>query len=148
MTMELSIESLQAGGGFVGKPVKKEITWHSNGQAHTATVHVRKDSFSAIASRWEQQAQGADWTANRIASCICKEDGSPVFTVDHVRGSAALGHGGITAELTIALLSAISETNGLREEDAEKKSTPTKKSGTNSSSTESAAGRSRKPKPA
>jgi hypothetical protein len=121
MSQQLSIESLQAGGGFVGAPVKKEIIWHSDGKAHKAYVHVRKDSFTAITSRWEQQAQGADWTANRIASCICKEDGSPVFTVDHVRGSPALGHDGITAELTIALLSAISEANGLREEDAEKK---------------------------
>jgi hypothetical protein len=121
MSQVLSIESLQAGGGFVGAPAKKEITWHADGKAHTATVYVRKDSFTAISSRWEQEARGSDWTANRIASCICNEAGEPVFTVDHVRGSPELGHDGITAELTIALLAVISEANGMREEDAEKK---------------------------
>lgn len=119
--MELSIASLKAAGGFVGAPVKQEITWHAEGKSHKADVYVRKDSFLAITERWERGEKGADWTANRIASCICTADGQPVFTVDDVRGSEAVGHGGITAELTIALLSAISGANGLNEGDDEKK---------------------------
>ncbi len=119
--MELSIETLQATGGFVGAPVKREITWHSDGKTHTATVYVRKDSFQAITERWEQQQQGADWTANRIASAICTKEGKPVFTAVQVQGGKEVGHGGITAELTIALLSEISDVNGVKSGAAEKK---------------------------
>ncbi|MDD1966945.1 phage tail assembly chaperone family protein, TAC [Pseudomonas putida] len=143
--MELSIAALAAAGAFAAPPVKKEITWHSDGKPQTATVYVAHESFISITQRWDAQHQGADITAQRIASCIVDKDGKPVFSQADVVGGAETGHGPLCAELAIVLLAAIGEVNKVPEGALEKKSTPRKSSGTSSSSRASAGGRSRKP---
>ncbi|SDI39752.1 phage tail assembly chaperone family protein, TAC [Pseudomonas abietaniphila] len=141
--MDLSIASLQAAGAFIAPPVKKEITWHANGKAQTATVYVLQESFISLTQRWDAQDRGGDLAAQRIASCITNKDGVPVFTVDDIVGSAEAGHGPLCAELAIVLLAAIGDVNKVPEGTLEKKSNPRKSSGTSSRS--SSARPSRKP---
>ena len=141
--MDLSIESLKAAGAFIAPPVEKEITWHVDGEPKKATVYVVQESFATVIQRWEQQDQGGDLTAHRIASSICGKDGKPVFTVADVVGNPESGHGALTAELTLALLTAIGQVNNVKGELAAKKSSPRKSSGTKSPS--SSVPRSRKP---
>ncbi|MDH0745731.1 phage tail assembly chaperone family protein, TAC [Pseudomonas sp. GD03842] len=143
--MDLTIQALAAAGAFAAPPVKKEITWHSNGKPQTATVYVAHESFISITQRWDAQHQGADITAQRIASCIVDKDGKPVFSLADVVGGPETGHGPLCAELAIVLLAAIGEVNKVPEEVLEKKSNPRKSSGTSSSSRGSAAARSQKP---
>ncbi|SEJ49508.1 phage tail assembly chaperone family protein, TAC [Pseudomonas sp. NFR16] len=141
--MDLSIASLKAAGAFIAPPVKKEITWHANGSAQTATVYVLQESFVSLTQRWDAQERGVDLAAQRIASCITDKDGVPVFTIDDVVGGPEAGHGALCAELAIVLLAAISEVNRVPEGAFEKKSNPRKSSGTSSQS--SSGPRSRKP---
>lgn len=119
--MELSIKALAAAGAFAAPPVKKEIAWHAGGELQKATVYVRQESFVEVTKRWEAQDTGADLVAARIAAGILKKDGTPVFTVEDVIGSAASGHGPLSAELTIVLLNAISEANGVSKVEQPKK---------------------------
>lgn len=119
--MELSISSLKAAGAFVAAPVKKDIKWHADGKPQQASIYVRVDSFHTLTKRWEEQREGADATAHRIASSVYNEGGEPVFTVEDILGSEESGHGPLTAELTIALLAAIQQANGVSKEDEEKK---------------------------
>lgn len=119
--MELSIKALKAAGAFVAPPVKKDITWHADGKPQKATIYIRQDSFHSLTQRWEEQREGADAMANRIAGSICNKAGEAVFTAEDIVGSEASGHGPLTAELTIVLLAAIQEANGVTKEDAEKK---------------------------
>lgn len=136
--MELSIETLKAAGAFVGPLVLKDITWHSNGEQHTATIYVRPSSYATITRDWAAEREGREGTAARIANSICKKDGQPVFTAMDIEGNDAEGRGALCAELTIALLNAMSAANGLGKDSAEKKSKPPKKSGSTLSSTASA----------
>ncbi|WP_273823020.1 phage tail assembly chaperone family protein, TAC [Pseudomonas asplenii] len=142
--MELSIASLAAAGAFAPPPVKKEITWHSNGTTQTATIYVAHESFISVTERWGAQHLGGDVTAQRIASCIVDKDGKPVFTQADIVGNPQTGHGPLCAELTIVLLAAIGDVNSVQEAALEKKSSPRKSSGTSSSSQASAGARSRK----
>lgn len=119
--MELSIKALKAAGAFVAPPVKKDIAWHAGGKLQNATIYIRQDSFHTLTQRWEEQREGADAMANRIAASICNEAGEAVFTVEDIVGSEAAGHGPLTAELTIVLLAAIQEANGVGKGEAEKK---------------------------
>ncbi|MCK8669301.1 phage tail assembly chaperone family protein, TAC [Pseudomonas azerbaijanoccidens] len=119
--MELSINALKAAGAFVALPVKKDISWHADGNVQKASIYVRQDSFHTLTKRWEEQREGADATAHRIATSVCNEAGEAVFTVEDILGSEESGHGPLTAELTIALLAAIQQANGVSKEDAEKK---------------------------
>lgn len=119
--MELSIKSLDAAGAFVGLPVKKDIEWFSGGKKQKATVYIRLDSFQEMNRRWEDQERGVDVFASRIAHGICKKDGSPVFTVEDVLGTGATGRGPFCAQLTLALLDALNEANGIKQDEAEKK---------------------------
>lgn len=141
--MDLSIASLKAAGAFIAPPVKKEITWHSDGKAQTATVYVLQESFISLTQRWDAQDRGGDLAAQRIASCITDKNGVPVFTVDDIVGGPESGHGPLCAELAIVLLAAIGEVNKVPEAALEKKSNPRKSSGTKSPS--SSGPRSRKP---
>lgn len=119
--MELSIQSLKAAGAFSPPPVKKDITWHSAGKPQKATIYIRQESFLELTERWKEQDNGADFLAARIAANVLKKDGTPVFTVEDVVGSEASGHGPLSAELTIVLLNAISEANGVGQADKPKK---------------------------
>jgi hypothetical protein len=141
--MDLSIASLKAAGAFIAPPVKKEVTWHSNGVAQTATVYVLQESFISLTQSWQAHDSGGDLAAQRIASNIVDKDGKPVFTVDDIVGTSETGHGALCAELAIVLLAAITEANKVPEAVLEKKSNPRKSSGTKSPS--SSGQRSKKP---
>ena len=141
--MDLSIASLQAAGAFIAPPVKKEVTWHANGKAQTATVYVLQASFLSLTQSWQAHDAGGDLAAQRIASSIVDKDGKPVFTVADIVGGPETGHGPLCAELSVVLLAAISEVNAIPEGAFEKKSNPRKSSGT--SSRLSSARPSRKP---
>lgn len=119
--MDLSIKALQAAGAFSPPPVKKDITWHSDGKQQKASIYIRQESFVELTERWKEQDKGGDYLATRIAANVLKKDGTPVFTVEDVVGSEASGHGPLSAELTIVLLNAISEANGAGSADQAKK---------------------------
>lgn len=119
--MELNIKTLMAAGAFSPPPVKKDIVWHAAGKPQKATVYIRQESFVELTERWKQQDNGADVIATRIATNILKKDGTPVFTVEDVVGSEASGHGPLSAELTIVLLNAISDANGVSKDGQPKK---------------------------
>lgn len=125
--MELSLNSLQEAGAFAGAPVEKEIKWTQAGKDLCVTAYVRRDSYrSTVAS---VMANGDDAIAGRIASCICDKNGTPVFTVEDITGTAIIydndseeekkrkkaivERGPISNALTIALLTAIGEVNGI-----------------------------------
>lgn len=98
-------------GGFVSaQPVKKEITWFAPSGQQTATVFVRLKSYQSVMAEI-QNGNSGNAAAARIASSIVDEDGNPIFTVEDVAGNSE--HGPMSESLTIALLTAISEANGV-----------------------------------
>lgn len=109
--MILSKQFALENGGFVSAaPVKKEITWLSGGEQKVATVFVRLKSYQSVMAEIQNGLSG-NGAAARIASSIVDEDGQPVFSVEDVCGNAE--HGPMSESLTVALLTAISEANGL-----------------------------------
>ena len=135
--MDLSIDSLKGMGAFTSAPVEKEIKWHQGDDEYSATVFVRPLSYRSAVSDISSIARNGDAIAGRIASCICDKDGKPVFTVADITGDADPERGPLSAPLTMALLTVIGEVSGVG-----KPLPPTsrtkKKSGTNSSTPESA----------
>lgn len=132
--MELSIESLQDQGAFTGPPVKREVTWHQSGEEKKATVYVRPLSYHSATSDIATLKAEKSAAAGRIASCICKSDGTPVFTVADITGEADPQRGPLNGNLTMALLGLIGEVSGLgKTTAAPSKSRTRKKSGTSSS---------------
>ena len=142
----LSLESLTQQGAFTGAPVQREITWESDGEEHTATVYVRRLSYQAAVHDVEAANGRMDGIAGRIAAGIVDEKGKPVFTPGDITGEADPERGALNRSLTLALLGAIGEVNGLGK--SKRRSVTPTSSGTNSSSTASAAAPSKKPKPA
>ncbi|HAT42353.1 MAG TPA: phage tail protein [Rheinheimera sp.] len=107
LTKQMAVES----GGFVSAaPIKKTVTWLSGGKSHEADVFVRLKSYQSVMAEIQNGASG-NGAAARIASSIVDETGQPVFTVDDITGNAE--HGPMSESLTVALLTAISEANGL-----------------------------------
>lgn len=140
--MNLNLESLTEMGAFTGAPEEKEITWEQDGKEYKGTVFVRRLSYRSAVSEITGAKDG-DGIAGRIAGSICDADGKAIFTVADITGEADPSRGPLNSALTMAMLKAISEVNGL----GKKKSPSSQKktrSGTNSSSTGSAAARSRK----
>ena len=119
--MDLTIQALKAAGAFSPPPVKKDIAWHSGGKQQKATIYIRQESFVELTERWKEQDKGADFLATRIADNILKKDGSPVFSVADVLGTNDTGNGPLCAQLTLALLAALNEANGVGEGAEEKK---------------------------
>lgn len=111
--MNLSIDSLEEMGAFTGAPVKKEIEWEQGGKQLKADVFVRPLSYLSAVSDIHAVRGKSDVMAGRIASCICDEDGKPVFTTDVITGAADPQRGPLNSNLTIALLNAINEVNRL-----------------------------------
>src|SRR5690554_3475275 len=109
--MTLTLDSLKEQGAFTGAPVEKEITWTSGGGEHTATVYVRRLSYSAAVS----DITSKDAIAGRIATSIVDEAGKPVFTVADVTGEADPERGPLCRDLTLELLRVIGEVNGFSE---------------------------------
>lgn len=121
------IDVLKEEGAFTGAPVEKEIKWEMNGQEYTATVYIRRLSYSSAVSDIMALRNNGDAVAGRIASCILGPDGKPVFTPGQITGFNPDGtpikvtdvdgkeveRGPLNAELTLALLQAIGEVNSL-----------------------------------
>lgn len=98
-------------GGFVSTvPVKKEISWFTSHGQQTAAVFVRLKSYQSVMAEIQNGSSG-NAAAARIAQSIVDENGSPIFTIDDILGNDQ--HGPMSESLTIALLSAISEANGV-----------------------------------
>lgn len=111
--MQLSIESLKTMGAFTGAPVEKEISWKKGDEEFTATVFVRPLSYISTVSDLTSAHSKGDPVAGRIAACICDSAGKPVFTPDDINGQADPERGPLDGNLTMALLAAIGEVNGL-----------------------------------
>lgn len=111
--MELSIESLRGIGAFTGAPVQRDITWESGGESYTATVFVRRLSYTSAMADIEAARDKTDPMAARIAASICNAEGRPVFTAADITGDADPERGPLDAGLTWALLAAITEVNAL-----------------------------------
>lgn len=141
--MKLTLEAIAAQGGFVSnRAEEKEINWKHKGQEFSGTVNVLPLSYVTVKSdHVARQIQG-DALAGRIASCIVDDEGKPIFTVADVIGTADPERGPLSEGLTTELMRVIGEVSGLGKPPAS--STTKTKSGTNSSSRASVAGRSRK----
>lgn len=113
---QLSIGMVEQTGGFVGAPVKKEISWTNlNGETVSAFVYVRLASYERAIAEHTAQASGEDYLVSKIVASICDEKGKAVFTPQDVRGSDENGNKKLCASLFIALIGAINEANGYTE---------------------------------
>ncbi|MGO4003172.1 phage tail assembly chaperone family protein, TAC [Pseudomonas fluorescens] len=154
--MKLTLDALKGAGSFTGRPVEKEIKWRQNGAELTATVFVRPLGYQTAVSDVLSFNGKQDSIAGKIAASICDESSNPVFTspMDITHGpldpaelekdpESTKRLGSLDGGLSVALLIAIQEVNDL----GKTTSSPiSKSSGTSSSSQESAARPSRKPK--
>ena len=111
--MMLSVDSLADMGAFTGAPVEREVTWKQGETEHTATVFVRPLSYRSAVSDLTAVTSKGDPVAGRIAASICDEAGKPVFTIGDITGDANPERGPLSSALTMALLQAIGEVNGL-----------------------------------
>ncbi|MBU0538712.1 MAG: phage tail assembly chaperone family protein, TAC [Gammaproteobacteria bacterium] len=111
--MDLNLESLQNMGAFTGAPVKKEITWTQGGEEFTGTVYVRLLSYHSAVNDVMSLNGKSDRLAGRIAASICDAEGRPVFKPEDITGEADSERGALDGNLTVALLAAIGEVNGL-----------------------------------
>lgn len=111
--MKMTISSLQEMGAFTGAPIEKEITWSKGKEEYTATVYVKPLSYASAVSDLLSTQGGGDGIANRIAYSICDEQGNPIFTPGDITGEADAERGALDGNLTVALLAAIGEVNGL-----------------------------------
>jgi len=141
--MKLNITTLQQAGSFTGRPVEKEVTWRQGEDSLTATVFVRPLGYRSAVSDVLASAGKQDGVAGRIASCICDEDGAPVFTVADITGDADPSRGALDGNLTMALMAVIQEVSNMGKTTPSPNST---KPGTKSPSASAAP--SRKPKSA
>jgi hypothetical protein len=139
--MQLSINSLKEVGAFTGAPVEKQITWKQGDAELTATVFVRPLGYLSAVSDVLAAGGKRDGIAGRIAACICDESGAPVFSVEDITGAADPERGALDGNLTVSLLSVISEVTGMGKPMSSATSTS---SGTKSRSRSAA--QSRKPK--
>lgn len=105
--------SLDAAGVFAGPPIEREISWQQGDESYKATVFVRKLSYLQALGDIRSINDQSDAVAERIAAAICDQDGKPVFTAKDVTGEADPARGPLDYGLTVALLNAISEVNGL-----------------------------------
>lgn len=138
--MQISVESLREVGAFAGQPVKKTIEWtqiddDGNEQQFSAFTYIRRDSCASFERQARSLSEGRETVATRIASSVCDENGALVFTYEQALE--------LRDTISAALFKAIIEVNPAR---AKKRLPPMTNSGASSSSTESAAGRSRKQK--
>lgn len=124
--MDLTLDSLKKTGAFTGAPVEKEIKWEMNGENFTATVYVRRLSYNSAVADIMALRNRDEAVAGRIASCILDKEGKPILTpaditglnsdgtpIMVVEGEKQVERGPLNADLTLALLQAIGEVNGL-----------------------------------
>lgn len=134
---QLSIEMLKQSGAFApAKPERREIKWLTDsGDLCEAVVHVRKKSFITLIEESRTANDSALTMAARITSSIVDESGKPIFKMEDILGNE--DHGPICESLSMALLSAIYEVNGIGEKADPKRSSQSQSSGTNLSLPES-----------
>jgi hypothetical protein len=113
--MELTKDSFKQKGIFSGAPVEKLVTWKTAGEEYTFTVFVKQLAYHAAVSDVMSHVKGGDALAGRIAASICDREGNAIFTADDITGEADPVRGALDGNLTLALLTAISEVNGLGE---------------------------------
>jgi hypothetical protein len=107
---QLTLQSLQESGSFAGPPVKREIEWvNPEGESFKADVWVRRASYHTITDTWKQAAENQEHLAARIAAMTCKEDGSAIFRIEDILGSAT--HGPICDTLFFALITVVNDVN-------------------------------------
>ena len=121
--MNLDLESLYKAGGFAGAPVKREVTFKVGGEDVTGTVYVRKMSYQSAVGDLKSLTNQDEIAAARIATCICDENGDPLYKVSDVTGYYPDGkpvldaegnpRGGMIESLLMALWTVIGEVNGL-----------------------------------
>ena len=120
--MDLTLDSLNKEGAFAGAPVEKEVTWEMNGKEYTGTVYVRRLSYNSAVADIMALRNRDEAVAGRIASCILNKDGKPIFTPSDITGLNPDGtpimvegieRGPLNDSLTLTLLQAIGEVNGL-----------------------------------
>lgn len=111
MEMKLSVGSLQELGAFAGAPVEKEIEWSQGEKKFKVKTFIRKLSYRSAVADLNAAARSGDMVAGRIASCICDENGKPVFEVGDITGESDPVRGPMDHNLTVALLNAIAEVN-------------------------------------
>lgn len=111
--MSLSLESLNKAGAFTGAPVEKEIAWKQGDNEHTMTTYIRRLSYKSAVSDIKALQGKGDVAAGRIAASIVDEHGNPVFTPEDITGEADPDRGPLDGNLTMALLYAIGEVNGV-----------------------------------
>jgi|SRR5688572_5671591 len=152
--MKLTLESLREVGAFTGGPVRRDVEWVQNGKTLKAEVYIRPMSYHTAVKDIITANGGGDILAQRIAGCVCHEDGSPAFRVSDITGIGADGkpimieengelkeRGPFNKSLSDALIMLVGEVSGLGKT---KSSTTKANSGASSSSTELAAEPSRK----
>jgi hypothetical protein len=120
--MELTRDSLKTLGAFVGAPVRKEITWDNGEEQITSVVYIKRISYSSAMAEMQAMTGHKDATAVRIASSVCDKDGQPVFAVEDITGEADPQRGPLSGGLSVALLAAIADVNGLGKPRAKSKS--------------------------
>lgn len=143
--MNLTMDSLVAAGAFAPTQlVEKQVSFESESGLVEFTVYIKPLSYRSAVSEIMASHEASDPLAVRIANSICDEKGNPVFTVGDITGESDPERGELSGPLTIALLGAITEVSGLGKRKS--LSAPKKSSGTNLSSTASAAKQSPKRK--
>lgn len=143
--MKLSLDTLSQVGAFTGGPVRRNVEWTQDGEKVSAEVYIRPMSYQTAVEDIKTASVGGDIIAKRIAGCVCREDGSPVFlSVSDITGIGEDGspimievdgvvqpRGPINKSLTDALIMLVGEVSGL----GKRKSSTTKaNSGASSSS--------------
>lgn len=131
--MELNVEMLGSVGGFIGGPVKKQVSWESGGEENTADVYIRPMSYHTAASDSRALKEGGNILAIRIAEHVCHQDGSPVFRVEDItginkdgspvmikQGRKKVERGPLCKSLSDALIMLITEVSGLGKTTAKK----------------------------
>lgn len=99
---QLTPEFVEQSGGFTGDLVEKKIEWATeDGNTYDATTFVRPLGYHITRADLTASIRKTDVVAERIASHIVFEDGTPVFTYDQVLK--------LNGALALALLSAINE---------------------------------------
>lgn len=120
--MELTRDALKSLGAFVGAPVRKEITWDNGEEQLTSVVYIKRLSYASTMAEMQAVHGSKDATAVRIASSVCDKDGQPIFAVEDITGEADPERGPLAGALSVALLAAIADVNGLGKPRAKSKS--------------------------
>jgi hypothetical protein len=125
--MTLNLKDLVAQGAFVKEPfVKRRITWrNTEGEELTADICVRLASYHTITNTWKAAEGNQEHLAARIATMVCDEEGSPIFSTADILGTTGIeGRGAMCDTLFLALITAVNEAQSA-------KTSPRKTSGSN-----------------